>query len=88
MGKYNENQDVVPVATFPALPSQSYTLQPGVQFYVGTGSYQPGKAVNITDIGQIANIDFNEALSGQTIATITHLEDLTYSRPTFSFPGE
>ena len=86
MGKYDANQKIVPVASFPALPSQQYTLQPVVEFYVGTGSYQPGAAVNVTDIGEIGTIDFTQAQSGQTVATVTHLDTLKYSDPTFSFP--
>ena len=86
MGKYNDHNKVVPVASFPATPSQAYTLQPVIKFYVGTGSYLPGTAVNVTQIGSIGTIDFTKALSGQTEATITHKEDGTYSDPTFSWP--
>lgn len=52
MGKYDENNNIVSVASFPAEPNQQYTLQPVVTFFIGTGSYKPGTAVNVTQIGQ------------------------------------
>jgi hypothetical protein len=67
------------------MPNQEYILQPVVVFYVGTGKYEQGTAANITQIGQIATIDFTKAHSGQTIATIIHKDNKTFSNPVLSY---
>ncbi|UNI18018.1 hypothetical protein JDV02_004319 [Purpureocillium takamizusanense] len=85
-GKQNSKGDVVPVAVWRGFPGLQYVLTPQVTYYVGTGDYSPGTAVDITTIGTISTIDFTKALSGQTIATITHNKDGTYSGPVFDYP--
>ncbi|EFY85355.1 hypothetical protein MAC_08604 [Metarhizium acridum CQMa 102] len=86
-GKFNDRGEVVPVAVWRALPNETYQLTPKVTYYVGTGSYAAGTAVDITQIGALAEIDFTNALPGQVIATVTHNRDGTYSAPEFSYPG-
>jgi hypothetical protein len=79
---------VIPLAAFPALPNQSYIIQPNSTFYVSTGTYQAGAIVNATSFGTIATINFSEAKPGQTIATITHNDHSEYEGPVFSYPTE
>lgn len=85
-GKLNEKSEVVPVAVWRARGNQTYILTPQVTYYVGTGDYSAGTAVDITTIGAVATVNFTKARPGQTIATITHNNDGTYSDPVFSYP--
>ncbi|KAL3962832.1 hypothetical protein ACCO45_004355 [Purpureocillium lilacinum] len=85
-GKLNGKGDVVPVAVWRAKPSLNYDLTPKVTYYVGTGDYAAGTAVDITSIGVVSTIDFTTAKPGQTVATITHNVDGTYTDPVFSYP--
>lgn len=87
MGRYgSDGQTVVPVASYPALPNQKYIVEPVVTYYVATGSYTPGTVVHLTDVGAYATIDFTQATGGETIATITQNDSLTFDGPVFSFP--
>ncbi|POR38654.1 Uncharacterized protein TPAR_01147 [Tolypocladium paradoxum] len=87
-GKYNDKLDVVPVAVWRAKPGKKYDLTPQVTYYVGTGDFKPGTAVDITTIGAIAKIDFTKAKPGQTNATVTQHNNGTWSDPTFSYPNK
>jgi hypothetical protein len=85
-GKYNDKNEVVPVAVWQAKPSQKYDLTPVVKYYVSTGDYKAGTAVDITTLGAVSEIDFTKAPPGAVIATVTHNSDGTYSGPNFSYP--
>ncbi|CAG9938560.1 unnamed protein product [Clonostachys rosea f. rosea IK726] len=85
-GKYNDKNQVVPVAVWRAKPFQKYDLTPVIKYYVSTGNYKPGTTVDITTLGAVSEIDFTKAKPGQVIATVTHNSDGTYSDPTFSYP--
>ncbi|PKX95972.1 uncharacterized protein P174DRAFT_419867 [Aspergillus novofumigatus IBT 16806] len=85
-GKLNQKGEVVPVAVWRASPSEKYILTPKVTYYVSTGDYKAGETVDVTQIGAISTVDFTTAKPGQTVATITHKEDGSYSEPEFSFP--
>ncbi|GIK01901.1 hypothetical protein Aspvir_005942 [Aspergillus viridinutans] len=85
-GKLNQKEEVVPVAVWRAEPGEKYILTPKVTYYVSTGDYRAGETVDVTQIGEISTIDFTTAKPGQTIATITHNDDGSYSKPEFSYP--
>lgn len=77
---------MVPVLSWSADSGSTYKVTPVVTFYVSTGDYQRGDAVDVTTLGTIGSIDFTTALPGQTVATITQNVDNTYSDPTFDYP--
>jgi hypothetical protein len=61
-------------------------VTPVLKYFVSTGDFQSGDAVDITTLGVVSTIDFTTAKPGQTIATITQNSDGTYSPPVFSYP--
>ena len=73
---------VTPVAVIKANPSQKYTLAPTQVYYISTGKLTEGTVVKITQLGQIAKIDF----TGKTenLATVHLQEDLTYGTVKYS----
>ncbi|PTB34861.1 uncharacterized protein TrAFT101_002297 [Trichoderma asperellum] len=87
-GKYNNQNQVVPVAVWRAQPNKIYELTPVVKYYVATGDYSPGTTVDITTLSAVSEIDFTKAKPGQTIATITHNSNGTFSPPVFSYPAK
>jgi hypothetical protein len=85
-GKLNQKEEVVPVAVWRAEPGEKYILTPKVTYYVSTGDYKAGETVDVTQIGEVSTIDFTKAKPGQTVATITHNDDGSYSNPEFGYP--
>jgi hypothetical protein len=85
-GKRDSKGTVVPVLSWQARSNSTYKVTPIVTFYISTGEYKPGETVDITTLGAIATIDFTTALPGQTVATVTHRVDSTYSDPVFDYP--
>jgi hypothetical protein len=73
-----------------ASPNTTYDVTPTVTFFVSvsTGSYQPGDIVDITTLGGGAAIDFTTADPGQTVATVVHNVDNTFSDPVFDYPSK
>lgn len=65
-----------------------YDLTPNVIYYIGTGDYKAGTAVDVTTLGAISTIDFTKAKPGQTNAAVTQNNDGTWSDPTFSYPSK
>ncbi|GIJ82153.1 hypothetical protein Asppvi_000657 [Aspergillus pseudoviridinutans] len=54
------SQDIIPVTTVPASPNTYFYFQPIVKYYIGTGEYEAGTVVNITEIGQVCPVDFTQ----------------------------
>lgn len=52
---------------------------PNVTYYVSTGDYDVGTAVDLSESPPFAMIDFTKARSGQTMAAVTHNNDGTLS---------
>lgn len=69
--------EIVPLATFPILPNQTYNVTPVVKYFVGTGKYSPGEIINIQQIGPTILIDFT---TGPLKAKITQHPDMNYTR--------
>ncbi|PKX92865.1 uncharacterized protein P174DRAFT_461362 [Aspergillus novofumigatus IBT 16806] len=70
-------QGIIPVATVPASPNYDFYFQPIVKYYIGTGDYEPGTVVNITEIGPVLEVDFTQ-LPGTT-AVYTQGRDNNYT---------
>jgi len=86
-GKNDDSGNVVPVSVWTAEPVKTYELTPQVSFYISTGGYQPGTVVDKTTLGEPCEIDFTQALSGQTVANITNNVDNTYTL-VFDYPKQ
>ncbi|PWI64061.1 hypothetical protein PCL_00022 [Purpureocillium lilacinum] len=53
---------------------------PNVMYYVSTGDYEVGTAVDLSESPPFAMIDFTKAKTGQTMAAaVTHNKDGTFS---------
>lgn len=58
-----------PVATFPALPNETYNITPVVKFWAAEGAYVPGQVINVEAISaNSALVDFTGR--PQTTATV------------------
>jgi hypothetical protein len=71
-----------------AEPLKTYEITPLVSFYISTGDYTEGTVVDKRTLGSVCDIDYSQALPGQTVATITNNNDGTYSTPVFSYLEE
>lgn len=60
MGRQNthNSSNIVPVEVWTAKPSQKYEVALVQRFFVSTGTYTEGSAVNVADLGQIVTFDF------------------------------
>lgn len=72
----------MPVATWGTKPSEDYEVAPVEKFYVSTGDYEEGNAVDVTQLGASVTIDFTG--STYTVATTTLQDDGTYTTPTYT----
>ncbi|EAW15641.1 uncharacterized protein NFIA_049820 [Aspergillus fischeri NRRL 181] len=70
----------------PHPPKNTYSLRKSPIMSAQVINYKAGETVDVTQIGAISTIDFTTAKPGQTVATITHKEDGSYSKPEFSYP--
>ena len=75
---------VVPVTCWEALPSQTYTCFPAATYYVSTGNYSPGMAVDVKDFGRTALVDFQKL--GTTAAMVTQNANGTYTVQRYGKP--
>ncbi|GIK03443.1 hypothetical protein Aspvir_007513 [Aspergillus viridinutans] len=55
-----ESKDIIPVTTVPASPNTDFYFQPIVKYYIGTGNFEAGTVVNITEIGPVLTVDFTQ----------------------------
>lgn len=76
-GGQDSSGDVVPLATFPMLPNQTYNVTPVVKYYIGTGSFTAGEIIDVQQIGPTILIDFT---TGPVTADITQNPDMKYVR--------
>ena len=83
MGKYNNKGKIVPVVSWQAKPTMNYTVTPITKFWVATGTFEDGLVVDKTIFGAMREIDFTGA--NGNMATVTHLDDGTYTEPEFSW---
>jgi hypothetical protein len=68
----------VPVATFTAMPSDTFNVIPVVTFYIAEGNYTPGTIINVKEAStKAATIDFTGRQ--QTTATVTQNSDGTFT---------
>ncbi|GFF39855.1 hypothetical protein IFM46972_06022 [Aspergillus udagawae] len=70
-------QFIIPVATMPASPNYNFYFQPIVKYYIGTGDFEAGTVVNVTEIGPVLTVDFTQ-LPGNT-AVYTQGQDNEYT---------
>lgn len=63
------SQGITPVATIPANPNSNFYFQPIVKYYIGTGTYEAGTVVNITEIGPVLSVDFTQTPETTAIYT-------------------
>ena len=75
---------VVPVTCWEALPSQTYTCFPAATYYISTGNYTPGMAVDVKDFGLTALVDFQKL--GTTAAMVTQNLNGTYTVQRYGKP--
>ncbi|KAJ6447122.1 aldo/keto reductase [Purpureocillium lavendulum] len=87
-GKKNQHGEVVPVCTWVPSGGMTYEIAPVLTYYVGTGPQVPGTVVDPSKMGQVAKIDFSTAPAGQTVATVIHNADGTFSPPVYTEPVE
>lgn len=71
------------VATWQADPNVTYVVQPVISFYVATGNYKEGQAVNLTEIGAKVKIDFTNQ-GEKRYASLEMDSNGTYTTPKFS----
>ncbi|KAI9798953.1 MAG: hypothetical protein M1833_004306 [Piccolia ochrophora] len=71
-----EQQDVLPVAVFTAIPSQLYQITPHRTYYISTGAYAPGTIIDVTQLGEIAKLDFTGKKEDMAIVTLK--DDYSY----------
>ncbi|KAJ4316840.1 hypothetical protein N0V94_005253 [Neodidymelliopsis sp. IMI 364377] len=76
-------EDVTPVAVWQAKPNQDYQITPKRQYYVSTGKYTPGTIVNVTQLGQVARIDFTGR--SENVAVVILNNQLAYESVTYTF---
>lgn len=77
LGRQNpksEDEDIIPVAVWPADPNELYEVIPREIFYIATGDFRVGEIVNVRTIGKIAKIDFS---SGAGVGKDTAIIDFT-----------
>ncbi|PGH23926.1 hypothetical protein AJ80_01988 [Polytolypa hystricis UAMH7299] len=77
-----KGDDVIPVAVWSADPSEDYEIAPVEKFFVSTGNYREGDAVNVSELGKTVTFDFTG--TAHTAATTTFQDDGTYTSPTYS----
>jgi len=77
-----KDDGVVPVAVWAATPTQTYEVAPVEKFFISTGTYSEGDAVDVSSLGATVTIDFTG--SSNTVATTTLKDDGTYDTPTYS----
>ncbi|RPB18617.1 hypothetical protein L211DRAFT_719055 [Terfezia boudieri ATCC MYA-4762] len=88
-GKYDSNNQVVPVTVWSAAPNMTYEITPNITYYIGTGDYKQGTTVDVTTIGPTCKIDFTKAPQpGMTVATTILNNENVYSDPVFSYPAD
>ncbi|KAL9609962.1 MAG: hypothetical protein Q9167_005314 [Letrouitia subvulpina] len=78
----NPTVSVTPVAVIPAQPSQKYILSPTETYYISTGKLTEGTVMKISQLGQIAKIDFSG--KDENLATVHLQENLTYGPVKYS----
>jgi hypothetical protein len=71
-----QQQDVLPVAVWKAVPNQQYQITPHRKYYITTGSYAAGTVVDVTQLGKVAALDFTG--KQENLATVTMNADYTY----------
>ncbi|EAW11704.1 uncharacterized protein ACLA_094030 [Aspergillus clavatus NRRL 1] len=62
-------QGITPVATVPANPNYNFYFQPVVKYYIGTGDFDAGTVVNITEIGPVLTVDFTQSTENSVVFT-------------------
>jgi len=77
-----KGDDVVPVAVWGAEPTTDYEIAPVEEFFVSTGNYNEGDAVDYSMLGPMVTINFTGRV--ETIATTTLQDDGTYTDPIYS----
>ena len=81
LGRQSED-DIVPVAVWGAKPNEDYEIAPVEKFFVSTGDYNAGDAVDVAELGATVTFDFTGTT--HTVATTTFKDDGTYADPTYS----
>ncbi|KAF7169652.1 hypothetical protein CNMCM5623_002336 [Aspergillus felis] len=63
------SKHIIPVATVPASPSSNFYFQPIVKYHIGTGEFEAGTVVNITEIGPVLDVDFTQLPENSAVYT-------------------
>jgi hypothetical protein len=74
-------QGITPVATVPANPNSDFYFQPIVKYYIGTGEFEAGTVVNITEIGPVLSVDFTQTPETTAIYTQGSNNEYTSGSP-------
>jgi hypothetical protein len=70
MGARDPNtQFITPVATVPASPNYNFYFQPIAKYYIGTGDFEAGTVVSITEIGPVLTVDFTQLPANTAVYT-------------------
>ncbi|EWZ79063.1 hypothetical protein FOWG_16781 [Fusarium oxysporum f. sp. lycopersici MN25] len=62
---------VILVQTYPAKPNVVSQLFPKVKYYIAWGSYQPGSIIDLSELGNVLQVDFSTASSKDASFTLT-----------------
>jgi hypothetical protein len=81
LGGTNQDGQVIPVSTFKADPSITYSIAPVKMYYICTGSYKTGQIINVKEVGETVTIDFT---TGYTSAITEYQLDGTFSPPRYT----
>lgn len=78
-----DQQEVLPVSVWQAMPNQKFQITPKRVYYISTGKFTPGTLVDVTQLGKSATIDFTGRK--ETVATLDLTNNLDYLPVVYSF---